>query len=93
MYNKDKLNSLGVKVSYMKDKVEGKRRLGAEEREELKSKIVLISEAITQILNDNEIELDIKNQLSYEKRNQIVLINRVLVDLERVINKTRENIE
>lgn len=93
MYNNDKFSNLEQRVSYIKEKAKGKRRMSIAEKDELKGRIGAISEMLTDILNNNEIELDIKNQLSRETRNQIVLINNVLDNLEKAINKARENID
>lgn len=93
MYNNDKFSNLEQRVSYIKDKTKGKRRMSIAEKDELKGRIGAISEMLTDILNNNEIELDIKNQLARETRNQIVLINKVLDNLEKAITVVRENIE
>lgn len=93
MYNKEKLNNVEMKIFYMKEKTQSKRLMSVEEKEEAKGKIISIAEIMTEILNDNEIELDIKKQLASKTRNQKALINKILDSLERVINKARENIE
>lgn len=93
MYNKETLNSLGMKVAYMKVKTEGKRRMSVEEREKINAKITFVAESITDLLNDNEVELETKKQLANNTRKQIVLINKVLDNLEKVISIAKQNIE
>lgn len=93
MYSKETLNSLGMKVAYMKVKTEGKRRMSVEEREKINAKITFVAESITDLLNDNEVELETKKQLANNTRKQIVLINKVLDNLEKVISIAKQNIE
>ncbi|WP_324823573.1 hypothetical protein [Sinanaerobacter sp. ZZT-01] len=93
MYNKDKLNNLGMKVTYMKVKTEGKRRMSVEEREKINANITFVVESITDLLNDNEVELETKKQLANNTRKQIVLINKVLDNLEKVISIAKQNID
>lgn len=93
MYNKETLNSLGMKVAYMKVKTEGKRRMSVEEREKINAQITFVAESITDLLNDNEVELETKKQLANNTRKQIVLINKVLDNLEEVISIAKQNID
>lgn len=93
MCNKETLNSLGMKVSYMKVKTEGKRRMSVEEREKINANITFVVESITDLLNDNEVELETKKQLANNTRKQIVLINKVLDNLEKVISIAKQNID
>lgn len=89
----EKLGLLDIKTTVLKEKAKSKPRYSVDEKVYFKNGITEIAEALAVILSDDTLDVEFKERLESETRNQMKLINKALDDLERLIRISRNILE
>lgn len=93
MRDVEKLEKLNIKVAVMKEQSTGKVKYSKQEKENLKKGIVEVCEALAEVLSDDTLDAEFKERLANETRKQMVLINKTLNDLQRIIRVSKSMLE
>lgn len=93
MRDVEKLDKLNIKVAIMKEQSTGKAKYSKQEKENLKRGITEVCEALAEVLSDDTLDLEFRERLTNETRKQMVLINKVLDDLQGIIRVSKSMLE
>lgn len=85
----EKLESLNLRVAILRDKSNTKFRYSAKDKAELKEDIIEICDVLGEVLADDTLSQEFRERLENETRKQMVLINKALIDLQRMIRVSK----
>lgn len=84
--NKTEIQMLETRLTYTKNKLEGKSRgIPEEEKERVRKSLISIAEDISKIIGDNGILEEVKSDLESSTRKQLVLMRKTANKLQEII--------
>lgn len=89
MNDMEKLNQYDMRIAVMRERMSCKARFSEAEKQKLKDGVAAISKGLAEILSDDTLDAEFKERLASDTRKQMVLINKALNDLERLIRVSK----
>ena len=93
MKDVERLEKLNIKLAVLKGQSTGKAKYSKQEKENMKRGIIEVCEALAEVLSDDTLDVEFKERLANETRKQMVLINKVLDDLQGIVRVSKSMLE